>query len=680
MADVLMQERALPEVSHTDMANAIRVLAMDAVQKADSGHPGTPMALAPLAYVLWTKFLRHNPANPDWFDRDRFVLSCGHASVLLYAVLHLTGYDLSIDDIIHFRQWGGKTPGHPEYGHTPGVETTTGPLGQGFTNGVGMAIAEAHLAAVFNREGHEIVDHYTYAFCSDGDLMEGCSHEAASIAGHLGLGKLIYLYDENFITIEGKTDITYSDDVVKRFKGYGWHVQHLGDAANDLDVLARAIKKAQRQKQQPSLIVVNSHIAYGSPKFQDTPAAHGAPLGWDEIAATKKVYGWPEDKKFYVPDEVKAAMQAKAIERGKKLERRWNRKFRAYKKAYPELAERFEAALAGDLPAGWDANIPVFKPEDGAIATRAASGKVINAFCDRAPWLVGGSADLAPSNNSLMKSSGYIAKGNYGNRNIAWGVREHGMAGACNGLALHGGVRPFCATFFVFTDYARPAMRLAALMKLPVIYVMTHDSIGIGEDGPTHQPVEHLAALRAMPNLCVLRPADANETAWAWRAAMQRTDGPTVLVLTRQGLPTLDRSKFASAEGVLQGAYVLSKEKGDKADVILMASGSEVQAILEAQERLAAEGLDARVVSMASWELFRAQPQHYRDEVLPPSVKARVALEAGSTMGWHEWTGSDGAVIGIDRFGASAPYKELYKHYGITTENVVARAKALLGK
>ena len=659
--------------------NTIRTLAIDAIEKANSGHPGAPMALAPLAYVLWTKIMRYNPRNPSWFDRDRFVLSAGHASMLLYAMLHLTGFDLSLEEIKNFRQWGSKTPGHPEYGLTPGLETTTGPLGQGFTNAVGMAIAEAHLAAVFNRDDHVIVDHHTYGVCSDGDLMEGASHEAASIAGHLGLGKIILVYDDNHISIEGPTELTYSDDVAKRFASYHWHVQNLGESANDLKALARALRKAQRERERPSLIIVRSHIGYGSPNLQDRAEVHGAPLGEDEVKLTKRAYGWPEDETFLVPEPVLAHMR-KAVRRGKRLEKQWNEKFAAYKEAYPELAEQFEAALRGELPVGWDGDIPQFNPADKPIATRAASGKVLNGFAQRVPWLVGGSADLAPSTKTLISKSGYLAKGDYGHRNIAWGVREHGMCGCCSGMALHGGVRPYASTFFVFTDYARPSMRLAAMMELPVIYVMTHDSIGIGEDGPTHQPIEHLASLRAIPNMCVIRPADANETAYAWRAAMVRKDGPTVLVLTRQGLPILDRSKLAGAEGVVKGAYVLSKEQGDRADVVLLASGSEVHLILDAQERLAAEGIQARVVSMPSWELFREQPQDYRDEVLPPQVKARLAVEAGSPQGWRDWVGDAGDMIAIEKFGASAPSKVLFKHYGLTVENIVERAKRLVAK
>jgi transketolase len=657
--------------------NTIRTLAMDAVQKANSGHPGTPMALAPLAYVLWTQFMRYNPQNPNWFNRDRFVLSCGHASMLLYAMLYLTGYDLSLDEIKNFRQWGSKTPGHPEYGLAPGVETTTGPLGQGVMNSVGMAMAEAHLAAVFNREGHEIVDHFTYVFCSDGDLMEGASNEAASIAGHFGLGKLIWVYDDNHISIEGPTEITYSDEVKKRFEGYHWHVQNLGEKANDLEALSKALTNAQQEKERPSLIIVRSHIAYGAPNMQDTPEAHGSPLGEEEIKLTKRFYGWPEDEKFLVPERALNQMR-QAVDRGQKWEAEWQKKFAAYEKAHPDLAKKFEAYLRGELPEGWDKEIPNFAPADGPMATRAAAGKVLNAFANNVPWLLGGSGDLAPSTNTLIKSSKYFGKENYANRNIAWGIREHAMCGASSGMALHGGVRPFAATFFVFTDYARPAIRLAALMGLPVIYVMTHDSIGLGEDGPTHQPIEHLSSLRAMPHLCIIRPADANEVAYAWRAAMMRKKGPTMLVLTRQGLPICDRSKLAGAEGVLRGAYILSKDKSGIPQIVLIASGSEVQLILGAQEKLASEGIQARAVSMPSWELFLEQSQSYRDEVLPPSVKARLAVEAGSPLGWRDWVGEAGDVVGITKYGASAPYKENFKHHGFTVENVVARAKNLL--
>lgn len=657
--------------------DTVRTLSMDGVQQARSGHPGTPMALAPLAYILWTRFLRFNPKNAQWFDRDRFILSIGHASMLLYSMLHLTGYDLSLDDLKNFRQWGSRTPGHPEYGHTPGVETTTGPLGQGIMNGVGMAMAEAHLAAVFNRPGHEIVDHRTWVFCGDGDLMEGASHEAASLAGHLGLGKLICVFDDNRITIEGSTSLSCSDDAALRFQSYGWHVRNVGDRADDLETLTTAFEEACREKDRPSLIIVRSHIGYGAPNRQDSPSAHGEPLGEEEIRLTKRFYGWPEDAKFLVPDEVRRHM-GQSVERGKALEDEWNGRLEAYRKAYPDLADRLAASLSGTLPAGWEADLPVFSPEKG-IATRAASGTTLNAVAAKIPWLAGGSADLSPSTKTVISGSGYVSRDNHSGRNIAWGIREHAMAACAAGMALHGGVRPFTATFFVFTDYARPAIRLAALMGLPVIYVMTHDSIGVGEDGPTHQPVEHLASLRAMPNLHVIRPADANETVFAWRAAMERTDGPTLLALTRQNLPVFDRNETAPADGVLKGGYVLSREKGERPDVILMATGSEVRIVHEAQKTLADEGIDARVVSMPSWEIFRQQPAEYRNQVLPPGITARLAVEAGASQGWREWVGDRGKIIALDRFGASAPADELFRRFGFTVENIVAKTRELLG-
>jgi len=675
-----MKQETGPGLELTPIENlcitTIRTLAMDAVQKANSGHPGTPMALAPLAYVLWTKLLRHNPRNPLWFNRDRFVLSAGHASMLLYAMLYLTGYDLSLDEIKNFRQWGSKTPGHPEHGLTPGIETTTGPLGQGLMHAVGMAMAEAHLATVFNREGFDLVDHNTYVFCSDGDLMEGASHEAASLAGHFKLGKLICVYDDNHISIEGVTELTYSDDVVRRFEGYHWHVQDLSESANDINAITEALIRARQQKEQPSLIILRSHIGFGSAKFQDTPEAHGAPLGEEEVRRTKKVYEWPEEPHFLVPERVITHMR-EAVDQGEYLEKEWQEKLENYRAAHPDLAGRFDAALKGELPDGWDKAIPVFSPTAGSVATRTAAGKVLNSFAGKVPWLLGGSGDLAPSTRTLIEGEGYFGHGAYGNRNIAWGVREHAMCAASSGMMLHGGVRAFASTFFVFTDYARPAIRLAALMELPMIYVMTHDSIGLGEDGPTHQPIEHLVSLRAMPHMCVIRPADANEVAYAWRAAMRRKNGPTMLVLTRQNLPIFDREKLGSAEGLLRGAYVLSKETGSNPDCILIGTGSEVQLVLAAQGELSQQGIDGRVVSMPSWELFREQPQSYRDEVFPPAVGARLAVEAGSPMGWREWVGEKGDVIGIATFGASAPDKEVFKHYGFTVENIVTRAKSL---
>ncbi|MCI0483340.1 MAG: transketolase [candidate division NC10 bacterium] len=654
----------------------IRTLAMDAVQKANSGHPGTPMALAPLAYVLWTKFLRHNPGNPKWFNRDRFVLSAGHASMLLYAMLHLSGYDLSLEDIKKFRQWGSKTPGHPEHGVTPGVETTTGPLGQGFLNAVGMAMAEAHLASVFNRMDFDIVDHHTYAICGDGDLMEGASHEAASLAGHLGLGKLICVYDDNHISIEGPTDLAFSEDVSKRFEACHWHVQNLGDQANDLAAIANAFEHAREVKDQPSLIILRSHIGFGAPNRQDTREAHGEPLGEEEVKLAKRSYGWP-DEKFLVPDAVLAHMRH-ALDRGRGLEEEWNGRFAAYKKSYSRIAERLEQAIAGNLPSDWDSSIPVFDPQGGSMATRVASGKVLNALAAKIPWLLGGSADLSPSTRTLIDDSGYFSRDQYANRNIAWGVREHAMCGCSSGMSLHGGVRPYASTFFIFSDYARPSIRLAALMKQPVIYVMTHDSIGLGEDGPTHQPVEHLASFRAMPNICVIRPADANETAYAWRAALMRKNGPTMLVLSRQGVPIFDRSRVAGAEGLLKGAYILSREKGSAPHIILIASGSEVQLILRAQEVLAQANVDARVVSMPSWELFSEQPASYREEVLPQGIRVRLAVEAGSPLGWRDWVGDAGDVIGVTSFGESAPGEEVLANYGFTVENIVERATRLV--
>ncbi len=657
--------------------DTIRTLAMDAVQKADSGHPGTPMALAPLAFVLWDRVLRYDPKAPDWFDRDRFVLSCGHASMLQYAVLHLTGYDLSLEELENFREWGSRTPGHPEVHVTPGVETTTGPLGQGIMNSVGMAIAEAHLAATFNRPGHTIVDHHTYAFCSDGDLMEGASHEAASVAGHLGLGKLVWVYDDNHITIEGNTKLAYSDDVPGRFEAYGWHVQELGDKANDVDALTAALETARDETERPSLIIVRSHIGWGAPHKQDTAAAHGSPLGEEEIRETKRFYGWPEDAKFLVPVRAREHM-GRAVERGRDLREAWEARLEAYRRDHPDLAASFEQALRGELPDGWDGAIPVFRPDQGPMATRAASGKVLNAFAERVPWVMGGSADLAGSNKSLLDASGDFEAGSYGQRNMHWGIREHVMASASSGMALHGGVRPYAATFFVFTDYARPGIRLSALMELPTVFIMTHDSIGLGQDGPTHQPVEHLASLRAMPHMHVIRPADANETAVAWRMAMERQDGPTMLVLSRQKLPILDRAGLGAAEEARRGGYVLAAERGERPDVLLLATGSEVWIALEAREQLAGEGIDARVVSLPCWEVFREQPPDYRERVLPPEVTARVSIEAAASFGWREWVGDAGDVIGLDRFGASAPWKVLYEHFGFTAGDLARRARALL--
>ena len=655
--------------------DTIRTLAMDAVEAAQSGHPGTPMALAPLAYLLYTRRLRHDPRDPAWPDRDRFVLSAGHASMLLYATLYLTGYDLPLEEIRAFRQWGSRTPGHPERGQTPGVETTTGPLGQGFANAVGMALAEAHLAARFNRGGHTIVDHRTYVVVSDGDLMEGISHEAAALAGHLALGKLTAFYDDNHITIEGPTSLAYSDDVARRFEAYGWHVQRVADG-NDLAALDAAAQAAEAETARPSLVIVRTHIGWGSPHKQDNAAAHGAPLGKDEVAATKRAYGWPVEPPFYVPEEARR-LAAACVERGAALHRAWRERLRAYQAAHPELAAQWRAALAGELPADWEAALPAFGPAD-ALATRAASGKVINALAPVVTTLIGGAADLAPSTDTLIKGSADHSAANREGRNLHFGIRELGMGGVLNGMALHGGVRPYGATFLVFSDYARPAIRLAALMRLPVIYVFTHDSIGLGEDGPTHQPVEHLAALRAIPGLVVLRPADAEETAAAWRTALLRRTGPTALILSRQKVPPLARAGTSARNGVERGGYVLTEATGGAPRVVLMGTGSEVQLCVGARDLLEREGVPARVVSLPSLELFEAQPAAYRDAVLPPAVRARVAVEAGRTQGWHRWVGDGGDVVGLDHFGASAPAERLFAEYGFSAERVAERARALL--
>jgi transketolase len=657
--------------------NTIRTLAMDAVQKAKSGHPGLPMGAAAMAYVLWTRFLKHNPANPAWPDRDRFVLSAGHGSMLLYSLLHLTGYDLPLEQLKNFRQWGSQTPGHPEHGLTPGVETTTGPLGQGFGNGVGMAITERFLAAYFNRPGHTIVDHYTYAIVSDGDLMEGVASEAASLAGHLKLGKLIYLYDDNRISIEGSTDLTFTEDRALRFQAYGWHVQQVD--GNDLEAVAAALRAAQAETERPSLIIARTTIGYGSPHKQGTAEAHGEPLGEDEVKATKEALGWPLEPAFYIPAEALARFR-QAIPRGQECEADWQRRFAAYAQDYPDLAAEWERAQKGELPAGWDADIPTFPADPKGMATRAASGTVMNAFAPRLPLFIGGSADLAPSTRTLLKGTGNFAAGHYGNRNMRFGVREHAMGAILNGMALHRGVIPFGATFFVFSDYMRPAIRLAAITRLPVIYVFTHDSIGVGEDGPTHQPVEHLAALRAIPHLTVIRPADANETAVAWKVAVEHREGPVALILTRQNVPIFDRTRYASAEGLRRGAYIMAEADNGEPDIILIGTGSEVQLVLAAREELAKKGIAARVVNMPSWELFDRQSRAYRESVLPPEVTARLAVEAGVPQGWHRYVGLSGDVIGLERFGASAPYQVIMQHLGLTVENVVARALRLLGK
>ena len=657
--------------------NTIRTLAMDAVQKADSGHPGTPMALAPLAYVLFTRHMKHNPADPKWPDRDRFVLSAGHASMLLYSALYLSGYGLELEDLKQFRQWQSKTPGHPEYGHTAGVETTTGPLGQGLANAVGMAMAEAHLEAVFNREGHQIVDHYTYFICSDGDLMEGISHEASSFAGHYKFGKLIGFYDDNHITIDGPTELTYTDDAAMRFEAYGWHVQHVSDV-NDLDALDSAIDAAKRVSDRPSMIVCRTHIGYGSPNKQDTSKAHGEALGEEEIKLTKRSLGWPSEEPFYVPDEALAHWR-KVRDRGAALQEGWRRQLIAYAKAHPDLAKEFGRRMQGDLPTGWESAIPTFTKDNGNVASRAASGAVLAALVEKVPELLGGSADLTPSNNTQPKSFKEFSPNDYAARYVHYGIREHGMAGAMNGLALHGGVIPYGGTFLIFSDYMRPSQRLAALMHQRVIYVFTHDSIGLGEDGPTHQPIEQLTALRAIPGFTVIRPADANETAEAWRVAIKHRNGPVALALTRQKLGFIDREKYGAASGLAKGAYVLADAPGGAPEVVLMSSGSEVALVLAAQTKLADAGVRARAVSMPSHELFAQQPLEYQREVLPVGSK-RVAIEAAHPMSWYRWVGSDGIIMGIDHFGASAPFADIYKGLGLTVDKLVEAARGLVAR
>jgi transketolase len=723
--------------------NTIRFLSADAIQKANSGHPGAPMGAAPMAFVLWDEFLRHNPRNPGWFDRDRFVLSAGHASMLLYSLLHLTGYELSLEEIKNFRQWGSKTPGHPEYGSVPGIEATTGPLGQGLAHAVGMAVAEAHLAARYNREGHEIVDHFTYVLASDGDLMEGVAAEACSLAGHLGLGKLIVLYDDNKISLAGSTGLCFSEDVGVRFDSYGWHVIRVMDG-NDLDAISEAIKAARYERTRPSLIPVRTYIAFGSPEFQGTYKAHGSPLGEEELAAAKKNLGWPVEPLFHIPEEAVRRFRA-AVDRGDQLERSWRESFESFVTAYPGESEEFARAQMGGMPEGWDSGLPVFQPTESGPPTRKASEAALQALGAKLPELVGGSADLNPSTYTWIKGAGdfespgtrtddtqgAIGGGwDYAGRNIHFGVREHAMGAMAGGMALHGGIIPFTGTFLVFSDYMRPPMRLAAMNRRKIVYVFTHDSIGVGEDGPTHQPVEHVMSLRAVPNLTVIRPADANEAVQAWRAAILNDDGPTALVLTRQKLPVLDHEKYGAALALQRGAYVLwrsepssatagavdSRAAGDESgaseagdagaaageldpfgyeaesskssfeskqaaagsEVILIGTGSEVHVALEAGEKLAAMGAGVRVVSMPSWELFEAQDADYREMVLPSSIRARVAVEAGLRTGWERYVGLNGAVVGMDGYGASAPAKELYEKFGITAENVVARALRVL--
>ena len=661
--------------NHDELAiKTIRGLSMDAVQAANSGHPGTPMALAPLGWALFSELRRHDPANPDWPDRDRFVLSCGHASMLQYALLHLSGYAVSLNDIRNFRQWGSLTPGHPESHLTPGVETTTGPLGQGIGNGVGMAMAERHMAARFNKPGHTLFDHRTWVIASDGDIMEGVASEAASIAGHLKLGKLTVFWDDNEITIDGRTDLTFSEDVLARFASYGWHTENVDDG-NDLDALIGAAREAVADD-RPSFIRVRTVIGDPAPNKRDTSGAHGAPLGEDEIIATKQIMEWPTEP-FFVPDELAAAAEA-IRERGAKSHGAWEARLARYRAEFPEAASELDVALAGELPEGWDADLPIFDADPKGTATRKASGAVLNALAAKIGGLVGGSADLAGSNNSHLKGLANFLPGADGiPRNMDWGIREHGMGAAMNGMALHGGVIPFGATFLVFSDYMRPSVRLAALMKLHTRYIYTHDSIGLGEDGPTHQPVEHLAALRAIPQLAVFRPADANEVRECWKAAL-RWDGPAALALTRQNVPVLDRTTVASAEKAARGAYTLREAGGGGPDVILVATGSEIEIALAAADVLEQEGAAVRVVSMPCWELFEQQDESYQQEVLPRGVAAKVVVEAGIRQGWDRWVGNDAAFVTIDRFGASAPYKVLYEKYGITVERVVAEAQRLL--
>lgn len=654
--------------------NTIRTLSMDAVQKANSGHPGTPMALAPVAFAIYNDFLKFNPKNPQWANRDRFVLSAGHASMLLYSILHLMGYDVSLEDIKNFRQLHSKTPGHPEYGLAPGVEMTTGPLGQGVGTSVGMAIAEKWLKTYFNRPGFEVIDYHVFAIASDGCIMEGISHEAASLAGHLGLNNLIWIYDNNSITIEGKTELAFSEDVASRFKSYNWSVHHVNDA-NDLGALLKSLQNAVDEKEKPSLIIMDSHIAFGAPTKQDTADAHGAPLGEDEIRVAKQNYGWDAGKQFHVPDEVKTYSN-QIIQRGQKLEEAWNQKFAQYAKHFPNLAEQFRQIQSSELPKDWHENLPVFPADEKGMATRQSSGKVLNTVAKAIPWLLGGSADLSPSTKTEIEGSEDFKNGDFSGRNFHFGIREHAMGAIVNGMVLSK-LRPYGATFFVFTDYMRPAIRLAALMEQPSLFILTHDSIGLGEDGPTHQPIEQLASLRAMPNLEVIRPADANELSVLWKYIMEVKDHPIALVLTRQAVPTLDRTKYSSAEGALKGAYVLA-DSPNTPDLILMGTGSEVHLCLGAFETLEKDGINARVVSMPCWSMFERQSPQYRESILPGKVKTRVAVEAGSKFGWERYTGDKGVIFGMDSFGASAPYKELYKEFGLTADAIAETAKKLI--
>jgi len=657
--------------------NAIRVLTIDAVQKANSGHCGLPMAMAPVAYLLYTRFMRHNPKNPEWFGRDRFVLSAGHGSMLLYSLLYLTGYDLSLDDIKQFRQLGSKTPGHPEYGVIEGIETTTGPLGQGFGNAVGMAMAAKHLEARFERDKSGLFDHRIFGICSDGDLMEGVASEAASIAGHLGLGNIVYIYDDNHVTIDGHTELTFDEDVCKRFDAYKWHTQVVEDA-NDLAALSKAIENAIKETSRPSLIRVRSIIGYGSPHKQGTSAAHSNPLGVEEVKLTKEFYGYPTEPPFFVADDALAHFR-ECVERGEDLERAWNAKFEAYSKKDPAAEAEFQAALANDLPIGWDAELPVFTPKD-SLATRVSASQAAAAIGKKVWNLFGGSADLSESTFTDVKDGGDFERGHFEGRNPHFGIREHGMCAILNGLALHGGFIPYGSSFLCFTDYARPSIRLAAIMELQVVFVFTHDSIGVGEDGPTHEPIEHLSSLRAIPHLTVIRPGDANEAVEAWRTAMTHTHGPVLLALSRQKVPTLDRTKMAPASGARRGAYVLTESAGRPPEIILIGSGSELSLVVDAKAKLEEKGKSVRVVSMPSENIFEKQDQAYRDSVLPPSIRRRLAVEAGAPMSWYRWVGLDGDIIGMTTYGASGKYEEVMKHFGFTVDNVVARALKLLAR
>jgi transketolase len=657
--------------------NTIRFLAVDAVQKANSGHPGMPMGCAPIAYMLYTKLMNHNPENPKWYNRDRFILSAGHGSMLLYSMLHLCGYEVSLEQLKNFRTFGSITPGHPEFGLTPGVETTTGPLGQGFANAVGMAIAQEYLGSLFNKGKYRILDHYIYGICSDGDLMEGVSHEAASLAGHLKLSKLIFFYDDNKITIDGSTSLAFSEDVGQRFEAYGWQVLRVNNV-NELSQIEDAVNRAKSESKKPTLIVTKTNIGYGSPNKQDTSEAHGSPLGDEEIRLTKKKLGWPEDLSFYIPEEI-FEMFLKVKEEGIEKEKHWQANFDEYKKEYPSEASMFISFMNNEFGSEWESALPVFSDDGKKLATRAASGKVLNSIAVKLPTLIGGSADLAPSNNTFLKGIGEFSAENRSGRNFHFGIREHGMASVMNGMAIYGGIIPYGGTFLIFSDYLRPTIRLASLSHIKPIYIFTHDSIGLGEDGPTHQPVEHLAALRAIPGNIVIRPADANETVSAWKTAINYQHGPVSIILTRQGLPILDQNKFTSAENLAKGAYILQENTG-KPDIILIASGSEVSLSLKAAQALIEKGINVRVVSFPSWELFEKQDNDYKESVLPKKVKARIAVEAGVKMGWEKYTGEYGDVISIEKFGASAPAEIIFDKYGFNTGNIVETALNVLEK